>query len=80
MLITNTLIEAGKSDSGAWSRKQLGLIGVPWPPLRGWRSRIVGEEITQEDADKFIAIRNCHLIKKYPATGGDSEAMERGAP
>ena len=57
MIITHQLIESGMSDMGGWSRNQLALIGVPWPPKRGWKSRIVGNDISDSSAARFVAMR-----------------------
>lgn len=59
--ITENLIEMGMSDKKAWSRAQLALIGVEWPPLKGWKSRIIGKEISEADAEKFVKLNNSHL-------------------
>jgi hypothetical protein len=37
-------IENGKSERGAWTRKQLAEWGVPWPPPQGWKLALVAGE------------------------------------
>lgn len=66
MKITQDLIRAGESGVGGWNREQLALLGVPWPPLRGWRYRVEGNEISEEDAIEFVALRGL-TIKKQKA-------------
>ncbi|MFD4257599.1 TnsA endonuclease N-terminal domain-containing protein [Streptomyces sp. NPDC058534] len=34
-------IEAARSPAGGWSRKQLADWGVPWPPPKGWKERLI---------------------------------------
>ncbi len=53
MLVTDALIDAGRSGSGGWTKEQLALLGVCWPPSKGWRSRVVGTEIPDKDAMAF---------------------------
>lgn len=37
-------------------REQLQLLGVAWPPEKGWRERVIGTHITAEDARAFIEL------------------------
>jgi hypothetical protein len=34
-------IEAGRSPAGGWTRAQLAQWGVPWPPPKGWKVRLL---------------------------------------
>jgi hypothetical protein len=52
--ITDDLIEGGKSAVGGYSKAQLALLGVTWPPLRGWKKGIVGKQITKDAATRFL--------------------------
>ncbi len=55
--ITDQLIESGRSKSGGWNRKQLSVLGIDWPPTKGWKRRIVGKEINCEQAQKFLDLK-----------------------
>jgi hypothetical protein len=55
--ITPELIEAGKSNRGGWSKAQLTILGVAWPPAAGWKARVIGQLITRADADRFVQLR-----------------------
>ncbi len=61
VVVTAELMTAGSSVSGLWNRKQLELLGVPWPLEKGWRLLVLGNKITQEAADRFIALKNSHI-------------------
>lgn len=63
--ITESLIESGKSDNGAWSMDQLAIIGVEWPPLKGWKKQVVGKHINDNDAERFVKIKNLHLKNQH---------------
>jgi hypothetical protein len=59
MVITNdwigqhaTLRGIGKKASG-WTAKQAACLGVRWPLKKGWRSQLVGTEISDEKAREF---------------------------
>lgn len=36
-------IEAAKSPKGGWTREILAGWGVPWPPPKGWKKRLIKE-------------------------------------
>lgn len=61
MRITQDLIRAGQSSNGGWSKKQLRLLGIKWPPLQGWRRRIDGAHIADAKADRFVKLRDVHM-------------------
>ena len=57
--ITNALIDAVATGHCGWSRKQLEILGVPWPAKSGWRQRLVAEErsLTGGEVDALYAAR-----------------------
>lgn len=40
-MITREEFEAGKTKNGGFTREQLRKWGVPWPPIKGWKKRLV---------------------------------------
>ncbi len=56
MDITEELIAAGTSERGGWSKRQLALLGVDWPPVGGWKKSIIGRPISEEDAEEFLRL------------------------
>ena len=42
--LTAEEIEAGRSPSGGWSAATLASWGIPWPPPKGWRQRLLKDE------------------------------------
>lgn len=36
-------IEAARTPFGGWNREALAAWGVPWPPPKGWRHRLIAE-------------------------------------
>jgi hypothetical protein len=40
---TEDEIMAARTPKGAWTKKQLAEWGVPWPPPRGWKRRLIIE-------------------------------------
>lgn len=55
-IVTNALIESVKTQRGAWTRRQLELLGVAWPPKKGWRHRSIGKVLTDEALAEMQAI------------------------
>lgn len=40
-------IEAARTPAGGWSRQQLAAWGVPWPPPKGWKERLIARWTAQ---------------------------------
>ena len=51
--ITEAFIRSNKTARGAWTKEQLRILGVPWPPRKGWVLGVVGKEIDDETAAAF---------------------------
>ncbi len=67
VLVTKEFMERNSTERGAWTRAQLALLGVAWPPPKGWRRRIEGLLfIRQEVAEQFAK-----------ASGRDADKGER---
>lgn len=48
-MVTLKEINAAKTPKGGWTKAQLAIWGVPWPPVSGWIERLVnGEEFPKE--------------------------------
>jgi len=63
--VTKDLLTEGLSKNGGHSRAQLEAIGVKeWPPKKGWKKKIIGLHVPEENAQKFLALRDVHLQEK----------------
>ena len=49
------------SSRGGFSREQLGILGVSFPPKKGWKKKLVGSMVCPFDRDAFIALKDEHL-------------------
>ncbi len=56
MLVTNDFINRGRNGPGGWKREQLAIIGVPWPPTKGWKKQAIGRKISEKDAERFLQL------------------------
>ena len=43
-MLTAEEIEAARTSRGGWTRQQLAVWGVPWPPPKGWKQRLIEGE------------------------------------
>lgn len=68
--ITRELIDAGRTSSGGWTATQINLLGMQWPPAKGWQEKVIGREISQEDADRFLGLRTRSMKRIEPAPPG----------
>jgi hypothetical protein len=56
MKITKEWLRAHKTPNGGWTKAQLAAIGFRWEDKScGWVDRLVGKEITDQQAEAFIA-------------------------
>lgn len=52
--ITESWLHANCSAGSAWTRAQLAVLGINWPPTYGWKRRLIGLEISDETAAAFV--------------------------
>jgi hypothetical protein len=53
--LTNAAIDEQRTERGGWTAAQLAALDVPWPPPKGWKRRLVGTYVTEEQWQAF-----CH--------------------
>ncbi len=58
MKITKSFLLDNRTKSGAWTREQLRIIGVNWPPVKGWQGLIAGKELTGAEVAEFIRAKD----------------------
>jgi len=54
-------VMAHQTPAGGWKKKQLALWGVPWPPPKGWKTKLTG-------GAKEVRVRgvSAEALIKYP--------------
>ena len=63
------LLSQGMSLRGSWSSAQLKAL-MPYEqfhtgfPKAGWRERLIGNELTQNQVNEFLTLKNKHLTQK----------------
>lgn len=64
MKFTLEHLEQGRSKYGAWSGRQLALVGLNVNNLKkGWVSRLVGQDFPEHIIKEFVDLKNAHLVK-----------------
>lgn len=53
MKLTRELIHSVATSHVGFNRFQLSILGVQWPPKKGWLSNLVGKEISDSDFDRL---------------------------
>ena len=54
---TNELIEEGKSKFGDFSLSQFALMGIKWPPKKGWKRAVIGRITDQATVKTFLTLK-----------------------
>lgn len=62
--MTKKMLMAGQSLKGGWNAKQLALLGIAWPPSKGWKQRLVGTIVYRDTYKRFIALRGTEASKR----------------
>lgn len=66
-VVTREWIDKGMSYRGGWSMAQLAIIGVDWPPQKGWKNRAIGRKISRGDARRFLSLKEIPKQVKWLA-------------
>ena len=63
--VTKELLEQGISRNGAWSATQLRALNVPigrrFKLIKGWKDRLIGSEITEQQKNRFLDLKDKHI-------------------
>lgn len=62
MKLTREILHTAATNYAGWNKQQTDLLGVPWPPKKGWLSALIGKEVSEETWQKVIAVRG---LKKW---------------
>lgn len=57
MRVTERFLLDNTTPRGQWNAKQLAVLGIQWPPTKGWKQRVIGMEISDEEARRFAELR-----------------------
>ena len=60
MIITDEWL-INLAPTGGYNKKQLKILGIEWPPQKGWKNKVIGNDFCEEKVKEF---KNCINIKK----------------
>lgn len=58
MKLTREIIHSAGTLGMGFNRHQLALLGVKWPPKKGWLSRLVGTEVSDDVWEKVMRLKS----------------------
>ena len=58
MKLTREILHSAGTNGIGFNRQQLILLGVQWPPVKGWLTRLIGREISDETWQKVLAFKD----------------------
>jgi hypothetical protein len=70
------MVHAGRSKRGGWSKEQLDLLGVEWPPTKGWIGRLTGKRVTGSALAAFLRLKDAHLPPECAGLFDDVEEAD----
>lgn len=69
MDVTEKFLSAGASAASGYTRRQIELLGLDWPPPRGWKNTIIGAVISEDAAAKFLRLADAGNRKRKVTQG-----------
>lgn len=67
--ITKEILMDYRTKNGAWTKSQLDVLGVKWPPKKGWHDEVIGLKLTDDEFQKFIDGKNVFVKKENKKNG-----------
>ena len=65
MILTTELIHSiGSSNGNGWNRQQIELMGIKFPPRKGWLSSLQGKLIPDEKWSRIVELSGVHKVRK----------------
>lgn len=52
--LTREFLERGRTAQGGFTRGQLRLLGVAWPPPPKWMEDLEGKKVSEQKAEQFL--------------------------
>jgi hypothetical protein len=53
MIVTREWIDQNQTGNCAWTADQLKILGVSWPPSKGWKQKVIGLILSDEQRIRF---------------------------
>ena len=69
MVITQEFLESGRTVRGGYTKQQLKILGIVWPPMRAWKQGVIGMVVSQQVADEFLSAKIGVELSLCPSCG-----------
>lgn len=66
MIVTDEWLKRWMTQRGGYTKEQLRLIGVEWPPTKGWKDLVIGACISESAAAEFAKLAREARSKSAP--------------
>lgn len=76
MIITNEIIDKGKSIHGGWGNDQFRALGINDFAIKGWKKELIGKDVPSEWVEMFLELKDKHLQKAKKKTKNGSGYIE----
>lgn len=67
MNLTREILHSAGTSNCGFNREQLYLLGVDWPPVKGWLSGLVGREVSDETWQMVLQLKSIRNRKQRAA-------------
>jgi hypothetical protein len=60
--LSKEFLDSLRTPNGGYTSTVLKLLGVDWPPIKGWKQRIIGKFISAENYEELNRIKEKRKI------------------
>jgi len=53
MIITDNWLTYNKTPAGGYNKKQFQILGIEYPPIKGWKNNVIGMDLPDEKVKQF---------------------------
>lgn len=64
MILTHSVLHSAGTRGIGFNRHQLAILGVSWPPTKGWLSNLIGTEIDDAKWEVVMALKDRKLSRQ----------------
>ncbi len=61
MIITDDWLIKNKTPAGGYNKKQFDILGIEYPPQKGWKEKIIGKDLCEEKVKEFENISSGNM-------------------
>jgi hypothetical protein len=55
--ITREMLASAKTEADGYTRAQMDVFDIDWPPPKGWPTLLIGQVVEQDQFDRFMQAR-----------------------